>query len=240
MSAISAQHLVKDYGEGSSAVHALRDVTVDIEGGKFTVIMGPSGSGKSTMLHTLAGLDSVTSGRVCLNGNEITAMNDKQLTLLRRNKIGFIFQSFNLLPMFTAENNILMPLTLAGRKADKEWFTTLVRTLGLEGRLDHRPSELSGGQQQRVACARALMSRPAVIFADEPTGNLDSRSSREVLSFLRNSVQEDGQTIIMVTHDPKAASYANRVLVLADGRITHDMDEPTYDDILDVFASGNE
>ena len=169
MSAISAQHLVKDYGEGSSAVHALRDVTIDIEGGKFTVIMGPSGSGKSTMLHTLAGLDSVTSGRVCLNGNEITAMNDKQLTLLRRNKIGFIFQSFNLLPMFTAENNILMPLTLAGRKADKEWFTTLVRTLGLEGRLGHRPSELSGGQQQRVAIVRARSRKLCLLMSLQET-----------------------------------------------------------------------
>lgn len=226
MSAISAQHLVKDYGEGSSAVHALRDVTVDIEGGKFTVIMGPSGSGKSTMLHTLAGLDSVTSGRVCLNGNEITAMNDKQLTLLRRNKIGFIFQSFNLLPMFTAENNILMPLTLAGRKADKEWFTTLVRTLGLEGRLDHRPSELSGGQQQRVAIARALITKPEVVFADEPTGNLDTVSSAEVLGFLRRSVTDLGQTIVMVTHDAVAASYADRAIVFADGQIVADVADP--------------
>lgn len=226
MSAISAQHLVKDYGEGSSAVHALRDVTVDIEGGKFTVIMGPSGSGKSTMLHTLAGLDSVTSGRVCLNGNEITAMNDKQLTLLRRNKIGFIFQSFNLLPMFTAENNILMPLTLADRKADKEWFTTLVRTLGLEGRLDHRPSELSGGQQQRVAIARALITKPEVVFADEPTGNLDTVSSAEVLGFLRKSVTDLGQTIVMVTHDAVAASYADRAIVFADGQIVADVADP--------------
>lgn len=226
MSAISAQHLVKDYGEGSSAVHALRDVTVDIEGGKFTVIMGPSGSGKSTMLHTLAGLDSVTSGRVCLNGNEITAMNDKQLTLLRRNKIGFIFQSFNLLPMFTAENNILMPLTLAGRKADKEWFTTLVRTLGLEGRLDHRPSELSGGQQQRVAIARALITKPEVVFADEPTGNLDTVSSAEVLGFLRKSVTDLGQTIVMVTHDAVAASYADMAIVFADGQIVADVADP--------------
>ena len=226
MSAISAQHLVKDYGEGSSAVHALRDVTVDIEGGKFTVIMGPSGSGKSTMLHTLAGLDNVTSGRVCLNSNEITAMNDKQLTLLRRNKIGFIFQSFNLLPMFTAENNILMPLTLAGRKADKEWFTTLVRTLGLEGRLDHRPSELSGGQQQRVAIARALITKPEVMFADEPTGNLDTVSSAEVLGFLRKSVTDLGQTIVMVTHDAVAASYADRAIVFADGQIVADVADP--------------
>ena len=206
MSAISAQHLVKDYGEGSSAVHALRDVTVDIEGGKFTVIMGPSGSGKST--------------------NEITAMNDKQLTLLRRNKIGFIFQSFNLLPMFTAENNILMPLTLAGRKADKEWFTTLVRTLGLEGRLDHRPSELSGGQQQRVAIARALITKPEVVFADEPTGNLDTVSSAEVLGFLRKSVTDLGQTIVMVTHDAVAASYADRAIVFADGQIVADVADP--------------
>lgn len=226
MSAISAQHLVKDYGEGSSAVHALRDVTVDIEGGKFTVIMGPSGSGKSTMLHTLAGLDNVTSGRVCFNSNEITAMNDKQLTLLRRNKIGFIFQSFNLLPMFTAENNILMPLTLAGRKADKEWFTTLVRTLGLEGRLDHRPSELSGGQQQRVAIARALITKPEVVFADEPTGNLDTVSSAEVLGFLRKSVTDLGQTIVMVTHDAVAASYADRAIVFADGQIVADVADP--------------
>ncbi|WP_240541234.1 ABC transporter ATP-binding protein [Bifidobacterium santillanense] len=225
--AIQAIDLVKDYGSGEGVVHALRDVNVTFERGRFTAIMGPSGSGKSTLMHTLAGLDSATSGRIIFDGRDLTRMNDKQLTLLRRNRIGFIFQSFNLLPMFTAEQNILMPLTLAGAKPDRRWFATLVNTLGLERRLGHRPNELSGGQQQRVAIARALITKPTLVFADEPTGNLDSVSSAEVLGFLRRSVDELGQTIIMVTHDAVAASYADRAIVFADGRIVADEAHPT-------------
>ncbi|MBW3082014.1 ABC transporter ATP-binding protein [Bifidobacterium phasiani] len=225
--AIEAIGLVKDYGRGEGAVHALRGVDVAFEQGRFTAIMGPSGSGKSTLMHTLAGLDSATRGRIMFDGADITAMNDNQLTMLRRTSIGFIFQSFNLLPMFTAEQNILMPLTLAGAKPDREWFDLLVATLGLRQRLDHRPNELSGGQQQRVAIARALIAKPRLVFADEPTGNLDSVSSAEVLSFLKRSVKELGQTIIMVTHDAVAASYADRAIVFADGRIVADEPDPT-------------
>ncbi|MEE8738961.1 MAG: ABC transporter ATP-binding protein [Bifidobacterium sp.] len=225
--AIDAIDLVKDYGSGENVVHALRGVNVSFEQGRFTAIMGPSGSGKSTLMHTLAGLDSATSGRIIFGGADITTLNDNQLTMLRRHEIGFIFQSFNLLPMFTAEQNIIMPLTLAGSKPDRRWFDLLVDTLGLRQRLGHRPNELSGGQQQRVAIARALISKPAVVFADEPTGNLDSVSSAEVLSFLRKSVQELGQTIIMVTHDAVAASYADRAIVFADGRIVADEDHPS-------------
>ena len=227
--AIEAIDLVKDYGNGENAVHALRGVNVAFEQGRFTAIMGPSGSGKSTLMHTLAGLDSATRGRIMFDGDDITTMNDNQLTLLRRHKIGFIFQSFNLLPMFTAEQNIIMPLTLAGQKPDRDWFDLLVTTLGLAQRLDHRPNELSGGQQQRVAIARALIARPQLVFADEPTGNLDSVSSAEVLSFLRRSVNELNQTIIMVTHDAVAASYADRAIVFADGRIVADEASPTAD-----------
>ncbi|MCH4160472.1 ABC transporter ATP-binding protein [Bifidobacterium sp.] len=227
--AIQAVDLVKDYGEGDNVVHALRGVNVSFEQGKFTTIMGPSGSGKSTLMHTLAGLDTATSGNIVFSGSDITSMNDKQLTLMRRNNVGFIFQSFNLLPMFTAEQNIVMPLTLAGRKADKQWMRTLINTLGLEGRLHHRPHELSGGQQQRVAIARALITKPAIVFADEPTGNLDSVSSAEVLEFLKRSVREFGQTIIMVTHDAVAASYADRAIVFADGRIVADVQDPSAD-----------
>ena len=225
--AIQAIDLVKDYGEGESVVHALRDVNVSFERGRFTAIMGPSGSGKSTLMHTLAGLDSATDGHIIFEGRDLTRLNDRQLTLLRRDRIGFIFQSFNLLPMFTAEQNILMPLTLAGAKPDRRWLTTLVTTLGLERRLGHRPAELSGGQQQRVAIARALITKPKLVFADEPTGNLDSVSSAEVLGFLRRSVDELGQTIIMVTHDAVAASYADRAIVFADGRIVADEAHPT-------------
>lgn len=227
--AIEAVDLVKDYGEGENAVHALRGVNVAFERGKFTAIMGPSGSGKSTLMHTLAGLDAPTSGNIVFSGSDITTMNDTQLTLLRRSSVGFIFQSFKLLPMFTAAQNIVMPLTLAGKKPDKQWMGTLVETLGLEGRLNHRPHELSGGQQQRVAIARALISKPAIVFADEPTGNLDSVSSAEVLEFLKRSVSELGQTIIMVTHDAIAASYADRAIVFADGRIVADEQHPTAD-----------
>ena len=210
-------------------------VNVTFERGKFTAIMGPSGSGKSTLMHTLAGLDSATSGHILLDGADITTMNDKQLTLLRRHKIGFIFQSFNLLPMFTAEQNILMPLTLAGQKPDRKWFDMLVDTLGLRERLGHRPNELSGGQQQRVAIARALISKPSVVFADEPTGNLDSVSSAEVLSFLKRSVKELGQTIIMVTHDAVAASYADRAIVFADGQIVADVEHPSADQMSELL-----
>lgn len=224
---IQAIDLVKDYGEGEGVVHALRDVNVSFDRGRFTAIMGPSGSGKSTLMHTLAGLDSATSGRILFDGADLTRMNDRQLTLLRRDRIGFIFQSFNLLPMFSAEANILMPLILAGRKPDMRWFDLLVDTLGLGARLGHRPAELSGGQQQRVAIARALIAKPKLVFADEPTGNLDSVSSAEVLGFLRRSVDELGATIIMVTHDAVAASYADRAIVFADGRIVADEAHPT-------------
>ena len=225
--AIEAIDLVKDYGNGENAVHALRGVNVAFEQGRFTAIMGPSGSGKSTLMHTLAGLDSATGGHIMFDGADITTMTDSQLTMLRRHKIGFIFQSFNLLPMFTAEQNIIMPLTLAGEKPDRAWFDLLVTTLGLKQRLGHRPNELSGGQQQRVAIARALIARPQLVFADEPTGNLDSVSSAEVLSYLRRSVNELGQTNIMVTHDAVAASYADRAIVFADGRIVADETDPT-------------
>ncbi|MCH4209959.1 ABC transporter ATP-binding protein [Bifidobacterium sp.] len=225
--AIETIDLIKDYGRGENAVHALRGVNVSFEQGHFTAIMGPSGSGKSTLMHILAGLDSASGGRIIFGGADLTAMNDNQLTLLRRHRIGFIFQSFNLLPMFSAEQNILMPLTLAGEKSDRAWFQLLVKTLGLESRLNHRPNELSGGQQQRVAIARALITKPSVVFADEPTGNLDSVSSAEVLSFLKQSVKELGQTIIMVTHDAIAASYADRAIVFADGRIVADEANPS-------------
>ena len=238
--AIEAIDLVKDYGSGSNAVHALRDVNIAFEQGKFTVIMGPSGSGKSTLMHTLAGLDSATSGHVMFDGKDLTRMNDDQLTLLRRHQIGFIFQSFNLLPMFTAEQNILMPLTLAGAKPDRQWLRLLVETLGLKERLNHRPNELSGGQQQRVAIARALITKPKLVFADEPTGNLDSVSSAEVLSFLKRSVNELGQTIIMVTHDAVAASYADRALVFADGQIVADEQRPTAESMNQLLMNERE
>lgn len=238
--AIKAVDLVKDYGRGENVVHALRDVNVRFERGRFTAIMGPSGSGKSTLMHTLAGLDSATGGHIVFDGDDLTRLNDNQLTLLRRHKIGFIFQSFNLLPMFTAEQNILMPLTLAGEKPDRQWLALLVETLGLKERLHHRPNELSGGQQQRVAIARALITKPQLVFADEPTGNLDSISSAEVLSFLKRSVNELGQTIIMVTHDPVAASYADRAIVFADGRIVADVDDPTADQMSDLLMKERE
>ena len=234
--AVQAVDLVKDYGSGESVVHALRGVNVSFAKGAFTAIMGPSGSGKSTLMHTLAGLDSATSGRILFEGRDITKLKDNDLTLMRRTSIGFIFQSFNLLPMFTAEQNILMPLTLAGQKPDRGWFAQLVSTLGLSDRLNHRPNELSGGQQQRVAIARALISKPAVVFADEPTGNLDSVSSAEVLEFLRHSVKELGQTIIMVTHDALAASYADRAIVFADGRIVADQPNPNAEQMGELLT----
>ena len=233
--AVRARGLTKVYGSGGSAVRALDAVDVDFAAGAFTAIMGPSGSGKSTLMHLLAGLDSASSGRAYLGSTETTALGDTALTTLRRDRVGFVFQSFNLLPMFTAEQNILLPLELAGTPVDasvRAWFETLVGTLGIASRLSHRPSELSGGQQQRVAIARALIARPEVVFADEPTGNLDSRSGAEVLSFLRRSVRELGRTNIMVTHDPTAAAYADRVVLLADGRIAGDIVDPTPESVL--------
>jgi putative ABC transport system ATP-binding protein len=223
----------KVYGSGEAQVIALHGVTVDLERGHYTAIMGPSGSGKSTLMHCLAGLDSVTRGDVFIGDTRLTGMSDGNLTQLRRTKVGFIFQQFNLLPTLTANENILLPLSIAGRKPDPAWYDTVIDTVGLRDRLGHRPSQLSGGQQQRVACARALVARPEVIFADEPTGNLDSRSGAEVLGFLRNSVREYGQTIVMVTHDPNAASYADRVVFLADGRIVDELVDPTADTVLD-------
>jgi putative ABC transport system ATP-binding protein len=233
--AVRARSLTKLYGKGEATVRALDGVDVDFEKGAFTAIMGPSGSGKSTLMHLLAGLDTASSGQGFIGDTEITALGDNELTRLRRDRVGFVFQSFNLLPMFTAEQNITLPIELAGRKVDaetKEWLATLVQTLGLGARLTHRPSELSGGQQQRVAIARALIAKPEVVFADEPTGNLDSRSGAEVLSFLRRSVRELGRTIIMVTHDPTAAAYADRVILIADGRIAGDIDNPTPESVL--------
>ena len=232
--------LTKVYGSKDNEVMALDHVNVEFKRGEMTAIMGPSGSGKSTRMHCMAGLDTPSSGKVIVEGLEVSSMNQKQLTDLRREQIGFIFQSFNLVPTLSAEENILLPLQIAKRPIDREWFNQVVKVVGLEKRLTHRPSQLSGGQQQRVACARAIMARPSVIFADEPTGNLDSRSSREVLGFLRDSVRDYGQSIVMVTHDPRAASFADRVLVLADGNITRDMQHPTYNEILEVFAGDDD
>ena len=229
--AVFARDLVKTYGSGATAVRALDGVTVGFGQGEFTAIMGPSGSGKSTLMHCLAGLDTATAGSVQIGGVELTKLNDKALTLLRRRRIGFVFQSFNLLPTLTAEQNILLPLDLAGLKPPKQWWDQVIGVLDLGGRLKHRPGELSGGQQQRVACARALMSRPEVVFADEPTGNLDSRSGAEVLAFLRMSVRELGQTVVMVTHDTTAACAADRVVFLADGLMRGDVLAPTPDSV---------
>ena len=231
--AARAASLTKIYGEGEAQVVALDAVDIDIEQGRFTAIMGPSGSGKSTLMHCLAGLDSVSSGQVWIGDVDLTALKDKALTALRRDKVGFVFQSFNLIPTLTAQENITLPMDIAGTKPDQQWVDLIIDTVGLRSRLDHKPSELSGGQQQRVACARALASRPEIIFADEPTGNLDSRSGAEVLGFLRRSVDEFGQTIVMVTHDPNAASYAQRVVFLADGRIVDEMADPTAERVLD-------
>ena len=236
----SAIDLTKVYGSKDNEVMALDHVNVEFKRGEMTAIMGPSGSGKSTLMHCMAGLDAPSSGKVMVEGLEVSSMNQKQLTDLRREQIGFIFQSFNLVPTLSAEENILLPLQIAKRPIDRDWFNQVVKVVGLEKRLTHRPSQLSGGQQQRVACARAIMARPSVIFADEPTGNLDSRSSREVLGFLRDSVRDYGQSIVMVTHDPRAASFADRVLVLADGNITRDMQHPTYNEILEVFAGDDD
>jgi putative ABC transport system ATP-binding protein len=223
----------KVYGRGDTAVRALDDVTVAMPTGRFTAVMGPSGSGKSTLMHCMAGLDSLTSGQAYVGDRELTEMSDKELTQLRRDRIGFVFQSFNLVPTLTASENITLPIDLAGKKPDKEWLDGVIAATGLEPRLGHRPSELSGGQQQRVAVARALASRPAIIFADEPTGNLDSRSGNEILEFMRRAVRDLRQTIVMVTHDPSAAGYADTVLFLNDGRIVDEMEAPTAERVLE-------
>jgi putative ABC transport system ATP-binding protein len=225
--------LTKIFGEGDTRVVALDEVDVDFTRGRFTAIMGPSGSGKSTLMHCMAGLDSVTSGQAFIGDVDLSTLDDKALTVLRRDRVGFVFQAFNLLPTLTALENITLPMDIAGRKPDKAWLDTVIDTIGLRERLAHRPSELSGGQQQRVACARALAGRPDIVFADEPTGNLDSRSGADVLGFLRRSVREMEQTVVMVTHDPKAAGYADRVLFLADGRIVDEMLEPTAERVLE-------
>ena len=227
--AASASAAVKHFGD----VRALDGVTVDFQRGAFTAIMGPSGSGKSTLMHCVAGLDDLTAGEVAIGGTPLSGLSDRELTQLRRERVGFVFQTFNLLPALDAHENILLPLRLGGRAAEREWLDQVIDTVGLRDRLRHRPSELSGGQQQRVAVARALASQPAVVFADEPTGNLDSRSSAELLAFLRRAVDDLGQTLVMVTHDPVAAGYADRVLFLADGRIVAELDEPTADAVLD-------
>ncbi len=235
--AVSAREVSKRYGSGGSAVDALRGVSVDFPKGQFAAVMGPSGSGKSTLMNILAGLDAPTAGSVAIDGTEITTLKDKQLTLLRREKVGFVFQFFNLLPMLTAEENLRLPMAIAGRTIDPEWEASLVSAVGLDDRRRHRPSELSGGQQQRVALARGLISRPAVLFADEPTGNLDSSTSGEMLKLLRRSVDEYGQTIVMVTHDGRAAAAADRVLFLRDGEIVQDHGHLEADAIYDVVKS---
>jgi putative ABC transport system ATP-binding protein len=235
--AARACEATKVYGSGDTAVVALDEVSVEFPAGRFTAVMGPSGSGKSTLMHCVAGLDSLTEGQVFVGDVELGGLSDKQLTLLRRTKIGFVFQAFNLVPTLTARENIVLPLTLAGEKPDRVWLDEVIATVGLGDRLRHRPAELSGGQQQRVAVGRALASRPAIIFADEPTGNLDSRSSGEILGFLRRAVDELGQTVVMVTHDPVTASYADRALFLADGRIVDHLDDPTPPAVLDRIKS---
>ena len=231
--AARATNVWKVYGSGEAQVIALHGVNAEFATGKFTAIMGPSGSGKSTLMHCMAGLDDTNRGEVYIGDTKVTGLSDRGLTKLRRRKVGFIFQQFNLLPTLTAQENILLPLSIAKQKPDAAWFNRVIDTVGLSDRLTHRPSQLSGGQQQRVACARALVQRPEVIFADEPTGNLDSRSGTEVLKFLRDSVDQFGQTIVMVTHDPVAASYADRVLFLADGRVVDEMLDPTAEAVLD-------
>jgi len=231
--AARAVDLTKTYGTGDATVTALDGVSVELYAGEFTAVMGPSGSGKSTLMHCCAALDSVTSGSVFVGDTELSRLGDKELTRLRRDEIGFVFQSFNLVPTLTAEENILLPLSIAGRKPDPAWYALVIETVGLRDRLTHRPNELSGGQQQRVAVARALASRPSIVFADEPTGNLDSRSGAEVLTLLRRSVDEFGQTVVMVTHDPVAAAFTDRVLFLADGRVVDEVRQPDREIVLD-------
>jgi putative ABC transport system ATP-binding protein len=234
-SIVTATDVRRRYGEGDAAVDALAGVTTSFERGRYSAIMGPSGSGKSTLMHILAGLDRPTSGSVVLDGVEITNLDDGDLTKLRRDKLGFIFQFYNLIPVLTAEENIVLPLSIAGQKADRGWLRQLVDTVGLADRLTHRPAELSGGQQQRVAVARALTSKPAVVFADEPTGNLDSKASEEVLRMLRRSVDDLGQTVVMVTHDPEAAAYADRLIVLRDGLVVHDAAAGDAEDVIELM-----
>jgi putative ABC transport system ATP-binding protein len=235
--AARATALTKIYGEGGAQVNALDGVTVDIRAGEFTAVMGPSGSGKSTLMHCLAALDNPTSGEVVIGDVSLADLNDKALTELRRDSVGFVFQAFNLVPTLSAEENILLPLSIAGRKPDPDWYDTVIEAVGLRDRLKHRPNEMSGGQQQRVACARALVSRPEIVFADEPTGNLDSVASAEVLGFLRRSVTDFGQTVVMVTHDPIAAAYTDRVVFLADGKVVDDMRDPTSDSVLEHMTT---
>jgi putative ABC transport system ATP-binding protein len=235
--AARALDAVKIYGEGDAAVRALDGITAEFPARQYTAVMGPSGSGKSTLLHCLAGLDTLTSGRVFIGDTDLTSLSEKKLTLLRREKVGFVFQSFNLVPTLNAAENITLPLDIAGEKPDEVWLERVVTTVRLTDRLDHRPSELSGGQQQRVAAARALVSRPEIIFADEPTGNLDSKSGAELLGFLRHAVDDFGQTIVMVTHDPTAAGYADRVVFLGDGRVVDEMLQPTAQKVLDRMKS---
>ncbi len=227
----------KAYGKGESQIRALDSIDVEFYAGQFTAIMGPSGSGKSTLMHALAGLDELTEGQVLIGDVDLTTLNDKKLTKLRRDRLGFVFQAFNLVPTLTALENITLPMDLAGRKPDPVWLDLVVSTVGLSERLKHRPSELSGGQQQRVAVARALAGRPDLVFADEPTGNLDSRTGAEILAFMRQAVQDLGQTIVMVTHDPVAASYADRVVFLADGHIVDELQNPTAESVLDRMKS---
>ena len=233
VTAARAIDLEKIYGKGEAAVHALDGITIEFERGQFTAVMGPSGSGKSTLMHCMAGLDRPTSGRTFVGDQEIGLLDDSDLTRMRRDRIGFVFQSFNLVPTLTADENITLPADLAGQKVDQAWFDYLVSQLGIADRLTHRPNELSGGQQQRVACARALIGRPDLIFADEPTGNLDSNASNEMLTFLRQSVTEFGQSIVMVTHDPHGASYADRVVFLGDGKVVGELADPTPDTVLE-------
>jgi putative ABC transport system ATP-binding protein len=235
--AARAVDAVKVYGQGGAAVRALDGVSVEFAAGRFTAIMGPSGSGKSTLLHCMAGLDNLTDGKVFIGDVDLTSLDEKRLTVLRRDKVGFVFQAYNLVPTLTAAENITLPLDIAGRKPDPSWQDTVIDTVGLRDRLTHRPAELSGGQQQRVAAARALVSRPEIVFADEPTGNLDSRASTEILTFMQRAVREFGQTIVMVTHDPIAASFADRVVFLADGRVEDEMTEPTSERVLDRMKS---
>jgi putative ABC transport system ATP-binding protein len=238
--AARAEHATKVYGRGMTAVTALNDVTVDFERGRFTTIMGPSGSGKSTLMHCVAGLDTLSSGRVLIGDTDLSRLGDKDLTVLRRTKVGFVFQAYNLVPTLNARENITLPLDLAGREPDSGWLDTVVSAVGLGDRLSHRPSELSGGQQQRVAVARALATRPEIIFADEPTGNLDSKAGAEILDFMRRAVGDFGQTIVMVTHDPVAAGYADRALFLNDGRIVDEMQGPTAERVLDRLKAFGE
>jgi putative ABC transport system ATP-binding protein len=234
--AVRVTDLTKIYGTGHAEVRALDGVSLDLQSHRFTAVMGPSGSGKSTLLHCCAALDEATSGSVVIDGTDLETLKDKELTLLRRDRIGFVFQSFNLVPTLTAEENILLPLSIAGRKPDPDWYSMVIETVGLGDRLSHRPNELSGGQQQRVAVARALASRPSVVFADEPTGNLDSRAGAEVLQLLQRSVDEFGQTVVMVTHDPVAAAYTDQVIFLADGKVVDELHQPTAETVLERMA----